>query len=360
MDDIKILRKINQTQPEYTNALIRCINIINESRDAEIKYDKLCQLNLKKALYVLSAIKTSTEVNHNHEKYIETWEKYHRISVLNGFDSNHDVCFNFVMKKVNFQDMDFMQSNFKNSVFYESNFTKSNFSYANLESVNFSYSNLESVNFKRANLKYANLSNANLKGANFSNADLEGAYLSYSDLDSANFSYANLKDATFVMCAVDNRTMFKGNINHFVNRNTDFSGVSLSSTRINPTLQTYLECNIRKKHWKKWYATHNKFLSIPMRIFWFMSNYGTTATPALITLVIVNILSFLVYTIHSCNLGMTNSVSNMIQQYISCLFSPAESCLFTLIQIGVLSVINYLLLAVLITRFSIMFQTKSN
>lgn len=72
------------------------------------------------------------------------------------------------------------------------------------------------------------------------------------------------------MAIVDGSTLF---VDCSVDRNTDFRGVGLDSSRMDIELKQLLKYNIRRMNWKDWYDNH-WFSKWPVRLFWSLSDYG--------------------------------------------------------------------------------------
>ena len=153
-------------------------------------------------------------------------------------------CGEIKLKRASLRNINLSQMKLENSIFHECNLENIDFSYSFLKNVNLSYSNIQNGNFIRSYLGNANLLNTNLCGTNFTNANLHKAHLTYGQLANANFSYANLEGAEFMMCSVNNGTILKGRPEHFIDEDTNFTGVSLSSARIDPRLSNILERNV--------------------------------------------------------------------------------------------------------------------
>ncbi|HJJ98880.1 MAG TPA: pentapeptide repeat-containing protein [Methanocorpusculum sp.] len=124
--------------------------------------------------------------------------------------------------------------------------------FVHLEGVNLSRANLE-----RANLEWAHLRKANLfMGANLEWADLRDTFLFGANLREANLERAIIRFAILLrtkccLASVDGGTLITG---CKINDKTDFTGVGLSGTRVDPELHTRLLRNIRKMQWEEWYA----------------------------------------------------------------------------------------------------------
>ncbi len=141
------------------------------------------------------------------------------------------------------------------------------FTSANLENACFHDAHLEKANFENGKLQKADFSDAHLEGAYFRNTHLESAQLSGSHLEGADFSKTNLEGAIFYFAIVNGETLFTKNA---IDDKTNFTGTSLSSTRIDPALRTKLERNIRQIRWERWYVQPKfyPFIGMVINSFW--------------------------------------------------------------------------------------------
>lgn len=263
------------------------------------------------------------------------------------------------------------------------------FSLANLQGVNLSAANLKKAILRKASLREANLKEASLKEANFAMADLEGCNFSLADLRGANLSDANLKDAIldqtdlrgadFIAAIVNEGTSLydikRAKIKCKVDDETIFAGVPLESMRIKPLIRTKLEKNIRKHNWNLWYEEHpyQKYL---LRLFWWLSDYGSNTKRVIITFFGTNILFGLIYyfvlppineqfgtTVNVFNMTTTTPISALIQSNMV-VFSITDIATKNLNELTLLIVmfqilLGYFILAVLVTRLGIMYQSLS-
>ncbi|WP_319378070.1 pentapeptide repeat-containing protein [uncultured Methanocorpusculum sp.] len=204
-------------------------------------------------------------------------------------------------------------------------------------------------------------------GRDFKNANLHGAYFLGAHLEDANFVDAHLKGSQFIQVAVNGGTHFNYNP---IDGKTNFTGTSLSSARIFPELRTQLERNIRQIRWEEWYKD-NKLLAIPAKIFWKISDYGSSTLSIIFTFLFSNVLFMMFY------LVLRNA--DLLHGYI---LSPGNDLLLaymqtTLVPFGILGIdlttlsllpvfiiflqviFGYTILAALVTRMAIMFQNLS-
>jgi uncharacterized protein YjbI with pentapeptide repeats len=186
------------------------------------------------------------------------------------------------------------------------------FDNAFLDHANLKNADLGSSLFRDARLFETNLENTDLGLADFSHADLRRSSLKNTrSISAANFEKAlmeavNLEGANLYKCnfsGVDfHRGIVDGSTSMYqcqVDRETDFRCVSLDSIGIDSTTRRLLEYNIRRNNWndwywlttyegeKKFYSEHgpkkeiiwrnvNRFIiTLPVRGFWWISDYGT-------------------------------------------------------------------------------------
>ncbi len=241
-----------------------------------------------------------------------------------------------------------------------------------------------STNFKNANMSHVNLKNTTIWGAN-----LEGADLCYAILDGTNISgekkKPNLKSSDFTGASVNGRTKIQ---NCDIDEKTNFTMVGLDSARVEPKLHAALKTNIRRIAWNKYYDEHRislwgKIKTVPIYIFWCLSDYGSntarifkvflgvslsftliylaiaylTPDPAVLSnlkitgnwwLNVVSAFCFAVSTMVTLGFGGINVT---IQE------SAPWATFFALFFVTFNLMIGYFILAVLVTRLGILFQS---
>jgi len=245
---------------------------------------------------------------------------------------------------------------------------------------------LEGAGFWGGDLKMANFFDAHLEGARFPGAHLEGVYFSEAHLEGTNFDEAHLEGAKIIYTVVDGETLFT---NNSIDDKTNFTGTGLSATRIDPNLRTRLERNIREMQWRKWYnkpkispsrflkkifgkkeeveeeqeckssLTDRVLINPFVRLFWWLSDYGTSCKRCLLSFVGLIAFAFCV------NLVLTQQISpdvtELFANTVLALFGvgdPGLEGFARLLQV-VYVISGYFLLSVLISRFAIMFQNMS-
>jgi len=219
--------------------------------------------------------------------------------------------------------------------------------------------NLKSAIFTRARLK-----NVSFKGADLSDADFEEAIL-----HGVNINSTILKGANFTFSIIDSESIIAGDPNNIIDSKTNFTCVGLSSFRIDPLTRTLLEKNIRVMKWNDWYEKHKWFQNMFVKLFWWLSNYGTSAKRTIITFFIVNTSAFIAYFCLNWNVISNMQYCNQTLSYTAelagktmlAIFGATDLGLsgFAVLIVGFRVFASYFLLAILITRFSIMFQNMS-
>ena len=149
-----------------------------------------------------------------------------------------------------------------------------------MEGADLSNCHLEDAALVQCHLEDASLSSAYLSGADFRRAHLDHANLCYTHLENANLKYAHLERAFLVKAHLENSNFEQAIVDGstlfwecYVDRNTNFRGVSLDSARIDTGTKQLLEYNTRRMNWEQWYEKH-PWLRLPVKAFWQISDYG--------------------------------------------------------------------------------------
>ena len=266
-----------------------------------------------------------------------------------------------------------------------------------------------------------------------SNEDMSNRDLSNTGLEGVTIENTLIKGTNFRFARVDGSTLITGDPDKIIDDDTDFTGVGLSETRIDPKLRTRLERNIRKKQWEKRYVKprvypfqatliekwnrirggnsaespktsdtapsesqmpktendrltwkqwlKNIFIDIPTETFWWLSDYGSKTTRILGAFIGLNLIFTALYlwvvphlpTIRQgatpmftelmYNTSTVDPVAALIQSnmIVFSITDVATSNLdyIPMFLILVHIVLGYVILAALVTRFAIMFQSLS-
>ncbi|MHC5056377.1 MAG: pentapeptide repeat-containing protein [Planctomycetota bacterium] len=152
---------------------------------------------------------------------------------------------------------------------------------AHLQGAQLFDAHLEGATSMNAHLEKANLDQAYLQGADLLEAHLEGAILGGAHLEGVAAGYAAVDGSTLLVgCSFD--------------RDTNFTGVALANTTIDPGLRAALEANVRRMRWGEWCA-EKPWRRRPWKLFWFISDYGQSARRILLAFFILSFLFALVY-----------------------------------------------------------------
>jgi len=364
------------------------------------------------------------EWNQLYENYlISEWE---RLFPNKKYDTkNYGEFFEYYsgLKRPDYSGKDFndaIQEGAKFTFFY---LKGSDISFAHLDGANFTEAFLDGVDFTGAHLERVNFWNAHLDGANFTKAFLDGTHFTYSHLDGANFTEAFLDGADILLAHLDGANFIQAHfeganfnyaivngetlfVNNTIDDKTDFTGTSLSAPRIDPELRTKLERNIRHLRWKEWYdkpklypaiakikstltvklslKTSNekkkwgtklcwidKIINAFVRIFWWISDYGSSTKRIIAVFFGWNILWAVIYYyllpflpgISTTILNVSNIWTAILQTNLM-MFSITDLAteglnLFPMLCVTTHIVVGYFILAALITRLGIMFQNLS-
>lgn len=288
--------------------------------------------------------------------------------------------------------------------------------YADLSGVDLTGANLSGATLDRADLSGATLENANLTGITGDGVDLAGVLAHHVDLRNATFSNANfqgaiLKNADFreaklTSCdlsrsdltrvdlrasklesgsfngtnlsysRVDGLTLFHSWV---LDRDTNATGVGLASARIEPAILSSLTRNTRLHYWKAQY--HRKPIrTVPIRIFYALSDYGESTLRIASTFVVSTMLFALFYCQISTLLdgerfepSLVRASDNTSQAVIRLLYfstvttttlgfgdvHPGATSSFLQLTVAVQAVFGYVILGLVLTRLSNLYSSPA-
>jgi uncharacterized protein YjbI with pentapeptide repeats len=235
---------------------------------------------------------------------------------------------------------------------------------------------LAGADLSGADCRNADLSKADLARARLSAAGFTGARLDHADLTEADFENALLHGTNFHMALLTGALLLTPQAN--VDDATDFVGANLDAARLEPDLRTRLEANIRRRYWETWYATRPR-LAGPVRAFWWISDYGTSTQRLLGTFLAATLLFTAVYALNpwlieglrpplegaggpvwsAAALGVRSFYFSIVTM-TTLGFGEMHAAPATLLSYAVLIphiLVGYLLLASLVTRMAILFQS---
>ena len=287
------------------------------------------------------------------------------------------------------------------------------FSGARCNGADFSGAHCDGADFSDAHCKKANFIKAHCKGANFSDAYCEKANFSSAHCEGANFTKASLLSTQFIKAFVNTESVYR---KCEIDDRADFSNAGLSSVMIELRKKAKLEQNIRRMRWEKWCelkkrATLKRLVKktwfawlrkhpmspkglaglfallclvpvLSVRFFWYVSDYGHSTTRIICWFLYFIGFFAVLYTLFPSILNFTNGdvltlqgFWNYVAHFMQ-MFAFAASTMvtlgFSIITVviaqnqphflGMLAVtinlmVSYFMLAVLVTRLSILFQT---
>ncbi len=308
------------------------------------------------------------EWNKEYDKYLKSeWErlfpgvKYDPENIGELFDSNSR------FQRPDYSDHDFKNALTRKGSFINANLKGARFRSADLKGIRFRNTHFEGAIFSGSDVKGSDFLDSHLGGSDFSYADIKGTLFWNTHLEKADFTSAHLEGAQFTLAVVNGETLFTNNT---IDDKTDFTGTSLSSARIEPELRTKLERNIRQLRWEKWYAK-NKLWEIPARVFWKISDYGSSTRSILFTFLFSNFIFTMIYLalrdanlLHGTILSSGNDILLVFMQTTLVPFGILGIDLTTLSPIPITIIFiqvifGYTILAALVTRMAIMFQNLS-
>lgn len=257
----------------------------------------------------------------------------------------------------------------------------------------------EGANLESAHLEGAKISGAKFIGANLCSTDLSNARLWEVDLEGACFGYAilegtsisgfkkksTLKNTDFTGTSVNGKTIIQY---CDIDKKTNFTLVNLDSARVEPSLLAALKTNIRRIAWEKYYKKQGKSFwgkikRVPIYIFWCLSDYGSNTVRIFKVFLGASVIFTLIYlaiaylTPETAVLSNLRITGNWWLNFISALCfavstmvtlgfgginvtiqeSAPWATFFALFFVTFNLMIGYFILAVLVTRLGILFQS---
>ncbi len=327
-------------------------------------FSYMCNINQYKLLKKCSNKKDLAEWN--------TWRENnpHEEVYLQGADLE-----NFYLYKANLQDAKLQQANCSGAEFHFANCKNSNFSISNCYGADFECADCQGAHFRHADCRDAVFWGTNCRNAKFLDADCSDAKFLASDCRGVEFFNTGLQNTDLRNVVFDNSTQFIGcNINN----DTDCSNSSLSTIIIDQGTRSKLEQNIRRNSWNEWYSSqkkfHNKIVTLPIRFFWLISDYGCSTKRILVWFTFFIFLFSCIYTLFPNILALNGkqleganfwqmlafSASTMVTlgfSNINVAITEQGPSNWGMLIVTLNLMVGYFMLAVLVTRLSILFQT---
>lgn len=165
----------------------------------------------------------------------------------------------------------FRNADLTEAVFFGADLKKTDFTNAALTKSKLTGANLQSTIFNQTCLQSARLNSTNLQGAVFYESDCQGTWFSKAKLQGAQFKLARMNVLTTLdECQID--------------KETSVIGVGLDGVSIAPGLKAALKDNSRRIHWQQWLDQERKkgkwmvpwLWPWPVRLFWWVTDYGSS------------------------------------------------------------------------------------
>ncbi len=171
---------------------------------------------------------------------------------------------------------------------------------AKLRGADLQWAKLQGADLQMAELQEADLLGADLQGADFRGADLQMANLQGDDLQMAKLQGAKLRGVDLQLAKLQGAELQGADLQGadllycYVDKNTDFSDVGLSTFLISDKNKQQLAKNIRRIGWEKWYKSGPWYSSI-VNFFWWTSDYGTKTTRLFWVFLVLSVIFALIY-----------------------------------------------------------------
>lgn len=312
---------------------------------------------------------------------IDEWNRWRELNpdceiFLQGADLRNLFCNNINFDGAYLDYSFFWHTQCKNASFYKSSCRGAYFRMGSCENATFSKTCLDNAYFGWMNCEKACFFLSSCRYAKFSASFLTGAEFTRSDCEFTDFSKSNISGCEFFMIKVNNYTNF---YLCSIDNKTIFDATYFYSAIFEPENIVKLEHNIRKQHWENWYGKSLSFrfiLTLPVRLFWFLSDYGYSSVRILMLSFLMIILFSLLYYSFPEILGINGKPFAHIDLLTAFIFSLSTMVTFSFSNITVSICDNmpnrlgmiiitmnilfgYFLLALIVTRLSILFTDIS-
>lgn len=317
------------------------------------------------------------------------------------FDWAH--CEGAVFKCAHFENAQFDFAHFERMNSWNAHFEGADFKCAHFEDANFDCAHCEKADFHGAYCEGAVFKYAHCEGAEFWYAYCEGADFHGAHCEGANFHGMHCEGVDFSSAQFSSSTQF---LRCSIDDTSDFSYTALGSIMVEPAKRVRMEYNIRRFAWAKWYKEQEnsiqrvslvpicpkigKMLSSlliwfylgPVKFFWHVSDYGYSTTRVIKWFFRFVVLFTSLYTFFPWMLMLNNKVmditnTNQLPGHVFQMLAFATSTMVTLgfgninvslgtgetnfigmIVVTCNLIMGYFMLAVLVTRLGILFQSQ--
>ena len=298
----------------------------------------------------------------------------------------------------NLQEANFSYTSCRHSLFHISNLRNANFNSAKCQKACFSLSDCrnmkmvdascQNIDFSYAKCDNATFTKANCQDSHFSQSNCREAKFLLSTCFNADFFLPSLERAAFQNALFDSSTQFTGIT---IADNTNFSATNLEIPLFEPGTKAKIEHIIRQSNWREWARNTMSHISFSnftaslkscaigayvymVMLFWFISDYGYSTKRVLFCFFWLVLLFGCLYTLYPSMLAINGSPLEQGHPTQMLLFAMSTMVTlgFSNINVtllngsphlgGMLAVsanlmFGYFMLAVLVTRLAIIFQT---
>lgn len=298
-----------------------------------------------------------------------------------------------ILNNAHFEGAECFGVHFLNCSMVSASMVKANLAMAIMDTCDLRFSNFSDSMIHQVNMVNCQGNNANFTNASFNDTSLCQSNFKFSDLTSCEFSKVELHDSNFEASIVDGKTIIW---DCFYNKNTNFTGVGLSSCRVEPVLMSSFQCNIRRIWWQEWYRNRieearfslkDSKIESPKRalkyiltlglthivkFFWWMTDYGSSTIRLLFVFLCSTLTFTLIYIIfpHLTNDILLNQSTDMLRVVIRALYfsivvntglgfgeiNASETSILGHIVISSHSLLGFILLGAFLVRIGILFQ----
>ncbi len=295
-----------------------------------------------------------------------------------------------------FQNSECFGALFSKCAMVSNHFTEANLSMARFEDCDLRFSTFERAKIHQVTMSGCQGANSDFEAASFNDTSLEGSSFKFSNLSGCDLSKVELKNANFEASMVDGKTIIW---DCYYNKNTNFTGVGLSSCRIEPVLMSSFQCNIRRIWWINWYRENinasksyleDKSLPFKKRFsgqlryigkliitdivkgFWWMTDYGSSTVRLLSVFLVSTLLFTSIYCMfpHLTNDIILNTSDNFTMVVVRALYfsivintglgfgeiNASDTSYAGHIIISMHSLLGFILLGAFLVRIGILFQ----
>jgi hypothetical protein len=287
--------------------------------------------------------------------------------------------------KIWLQNIDTKEGGLKGAYLKRANLKGAHLEGTRLESAYLRRANLKGAHLRKANLIDARLKESHLEGSDLQETHLEGARLWRAHLEGAYLREANLESVDASRSFVDGKTLIE---DCSIDDKTNFTMVDLDSARINPSLLVALKTNIRRKAWERYYEeSPSSPQALFFRVFWNLSNYGSSTGRIFLAFFLSTVLFTILYLIIATSapgvltyqvlssdttafipwwLDITRNFCFAVATMVTLGFGGINVAIvldypcwsaFAFIVVTLNLLTGYFLLAVLVTRIGILFQS---